>query len=328
MARSTFIRTKYLESSIPAIKVAIESFNSPSNPYRIPSSVILMVNAIELLSKSILLKLKQPIEDKDTDRTIPAEKAVGRLFQKGEINEVEHQTIQQLISLRNEATHSFLDSVDVNIVFYLNFCVYKIYKNLIKKHYKGKLADFKENFLSISTDENITYAESVIGLMKSKKKDVAGRKLLYLLERGVQYSGDKYISQDEFEKQFKAKKNKNLVNRAAIGKYLDNAEQLRIIFVQAPKHHSVDVTITKHNRSKNILPVKIIQREIYKNNTRQIADTLGMRQHDALQLIKKYRIKEKSEYHQEIPNGKNPPLHRYSDSLAAYLKHQETKIQI
>ena len=327
MARATLIRTKYMESSIPAIKVAIEYFNNPNNPYRFQSSIILMVNAIELLSKSILLKLGESIEDSDPNRTIPVEKAAGKLFQRGEINEIEHQTIQQLVSLRNEAIHSFLDNLNIDIVFYLNFSVYKIYRNLIKKHYKAKLSEFKSSFLSISTDENITYAESVIGLMKARKKDIANRRLLYLLERGVQYTGDKYISQDQFEKQYKAKKNKNLVNRAAIGKYLDNAEQLRVIFVQAPKHHSIDVTITKHNKSKNILPVKITQREIYRNNTKQIAEALGIRQHDALQLIKKYNIKEKAEYHQEIPNGNYKPLHRYSDSLVNYLKQQEVKIK-
>lgn len=325
MARSTFIRTKYLESSIPAIKVAIESFNSPSNPYRLQSSVILMVNAIELLSKSILLKIGESIDETDPSRTIPSEKAVGKLFSRGEINEIEHQTLQQLISVRNEATHSFIDNPNADIFFYLLFCTYKVYRRLIKKHFKSKLYEFKDNFLSISTDENITYAEGVMGLMKSKKKDVAGRKLLYLLERGIQYQGDKYISQDDFEKQYKTNKNKNLVNRAAIGKYLENADQLRVVFIQAPKHHSVDVTITKHNKSKSILPVKITQKEIYKNNSKQIAELLGISKHDTLELIKKFKIKGKADYHQEISNGDNPPLHRYSDKLVDYLKQQEAK---
>lgn len=324
MARATLIRTKYLEASIPAVKIAIESFNAPSNPYRLQSSVILMTNAIELLSKSILLKIGESIDDVIPGRTIPAEKAVGRLYFKGEITEIENQTLQQLISIRNEATHSFIDKPNIDIIFYLHFCAYKIYRNLIKKHYKLKISEFKDNFLSISTDENITYAEGVMGLMKSKKRDAAGRKLLYLLERGIRYQGDKYISQEEFEKQYKANKNKNVVNRAAIGKYLENAEQLRVVFVQAPKHHSVDVTITKHNRSKSILPVKITQREIYGNNTKQIALALGVRQHDVRQMIKKYQIKGKQEYHQEIPNGDNPALHRYSDGLVIYLKQKES----
>lgn len=325
MARATLLRTKYLESSIPAIKNAIESFNSPSNPYRLQSSIILMVNAIELLSKSILLKLGESIEDSDPTRTIPAEKSAGKLFSKGEINEIEHQTIQQLVSLRNEAVHSFLDNPNIDIIFYLHFCVYKIYRNLIKKHYKSKLSEFRDSFLSISTDENITYAEGVMGLMKSKKKDVAGRKLLYLLERGVQYRGGKYISQDEFEKQYKANIKKNVVNRVAIGKYLENADQLRVVFIQAPKHHSVDVTVTKHDRSKNILPVKIVQKEIYKNNAKQVAASLGISRHSVLELIKKHKIKGKPNFHQEISNGENSPLHRYSDKLIDFLREQESK---
>ncbi len=320
MARATFIRTKYLDSSITAFKVAIDAFNSPINPYRLQASILLMVNAVELISKALLLKLGESIQDKDPSRTITAEKAVSVLFTKGHISDIEHQSLQQLISLRNEAAHSYLDSPGPDIVFFLLFCANKYTRALVQKHFKGKLPEFKDSFLSISTDQNVTYAEGVMGLMRAKKRDAAGRKLLYLLERGVRYEGDKYISQEEFEKEYRANKKKNLINRAAIGKYMEKADQLRVIFVQAPKHHSIDVTITKHAKSKNILPVKITQRDIYKNTTADLATALGVNRHRVVTLIKDHGIKHKAEFHQEIPNGKNPVLHRYSEAVIPFLK--------
>lgn len=325
MARSTYIRTKYLDASMSAFKVAIDAFNSPINPYRLQAATILMVNAIELISKSFLLKLGESIQDKDPSRTITAEKAVSILFTKGYLDETEHQTLQQLISLRNETCHSFLDKPSEDIVFYLIFCAVKIFKATVSKQFRSRLGDFKDSFLSISTDQNITYAEGVLGLMKSSKRDAAGRRMLYLLERGVRYNGSKYISQELFEKEYKAKHRKNFLNRVAIGKYLEKAEQLRVVFIQAPKNHSIDISVGKNSRSKNILSVNIKTRLECDKTIKQIAKELGIRPYDVQKFIKDRNIKGRDGYHQEVPSGDNPSIHRYSEKLVELIKKDLNK---
>jgi len=316
MARGVFERTKYLDSSIPSFKVALEAFNSPTNPYRFESAFVLMVNSFELLGKATLLKLGENINDGNTGRTIPAEKVINKLLHKKEIEELEHQALQQLVSLRNEATHGYLQAVDPDLALFLVYSGYKFFEKLINTHFKARKNIFKDNYLSISTRENKTYADSVVGLLKSKKD--GDRRLLYLLERGVRYSGTGYISQESFEKDFKKNKRKRLENKAAVGKFLTEADLLKVVFVQAPKHYSVDVSLgrNKNKNSRDILPVEVTTRLECDKNTSEIAALVGCRPYDVQKFIKDHKIKGNQTYHQEIPNGKSPPLHRYSVKLA------------
>lgn len=319
MAKGIYRRTRYIEASIPAFKVALEAFNSPTNPYRYENALILMVNAVELLSKALLLKLGEKIEDGGPDRTISAEKAINKLLHFKEIEQIEHETLQQLISLRNEATHSYLGKIDADLALFLFFSAYKYFEKIIQKHFKGRRDIFKDNYLSISTDQNRTYADSVVGLFRSKKE--ADRRLLYLLERGVKYTGGTYISQSDFEQEFRRNKGKRLENKSALGGFLSRADMLKIVFVQAPKNYTVDVTLGRNKKnSKNILPVSVVGKLQCEKNTHEIAEIVGVRPYDVHKFIKEHAIKGDPVYHQEIPNGKNPPLHRYSEKLAELMK--------
>ena len=110
-----YIRTKYLNSSINAFFSSLNSYNQIWSEYRNEESLMLMVNAIELISKSIILKLGKSINTKRKGETISCEKAVLRLNNEKQITEIEHQTLQQLISLRNAAVHSFLPVVPTRV---------------------------------------------------------------------------------------------------------------------------------------------------------------------------------------------------------------------
>jgi len=61
MARGTYIRTRYLNSSISAFYSALSAYNQLNSSYKNEQSIILMTNAIELIAKSILLKLGKSI---------------------------------------------------------------------------------------------------------------------------------------------------------------------------------------------------------------------------------------------------------------------------
>jgi len=279
MAHGPYIRTKYLNSSLKAFYSALDSYNRVVGEYRNEQSVILMTNAVELIAKSLILKLNKSIKGSRKGETISAEKAVLKLQSLKEISSIENQSLQQLISMRNEAIHGYLPIVHNNIMQHLMYTSFKIYKQIIEKHFRNKRDVFKNNFLSISLEEHLTYADSVESLLKNfRRGTVDNRKLACLLERGVSFNGSQYMPQEKFEKQF-LKSNAQLLNRVKLGDYIKNAEQLKIIFVQAPKGYTANVSVRKGGkRMKEALPVMIKKTEIendYPYLTGELAEKLG-----------------------------------------------------
>ncbi|TXH06865.1 MAG: hypothetical protein E6Q06_04580 [Candidatus Moraniibacteriota bacterium] len=326
MARGIYKRTLLVNSSKRAFIDAINNFNNISNSYRSESALILMSNAIELLSKAVLLKLGSSVTDpRDRSKTISAEQSVWKIYNDHKkIGDIEQQAIQQLISLRNEASHDVLPEIHTDVLHYLMFSSYQTYKKLFITQFRGHDDLFKASLLSISTDSNLTYADSIEGLLKVGKKSEKQRRLLYLLERGVAYSGTQYIAQDDFEKQFKQSSNRRLINRGALGSFLSRAELLKVVFVQAPKNHTINVDIAKGGSTqREALPVFVKKTDINKDYPyilTTLAEKLGIGRHVVLNKITELNMKGNDKYHQAVQVSRQHYVQKYSDAAYQFLK--------
>ncbi len=326
MARGHYKRTLLLQSSKNAFISALNDFNNISNNYRNESGLLLMSNSIELICKAVLLKLGDNIVDpRDHDKSICAESALWKLYNKhSKISDLEHQAVQQLISLRNEAVHDVLPVIDVDVLHYIIFTAYQLYKKLITTFFKSHKDIFRVSLLSVSTDNNLTYADSLDGLLRSRRGSESQRRLLYLLERGVSYKGTKYISQEEFERKFRQQKNRRLVNRGALGAFLSRAEMLKVVFVQAPRNHTVNVNIAKGRSSqRDTLPVFIKKTDInvdYPYILTTLSEKLEKGRNIVLKKINELELKGNDKYHQAVQVGRKQLAHKYSDATFQLLR--------
>lgn len=330
MARGTYIRTKFVESSTRAFICSLNAFNNVSNDYRTESSLILMANAIELIAKATILKLGGKIQNtKEKDKTISAERSLWILFNSHRIlDDLEHKAVQQIISLRNESAHNVLPDVEIDVLHYLLFSAYKLYRKLVEKNFPSYKHLFKKSFLSISTEENITYADRIEGLLRSSKKSESQRRLLYLLERGVSYKGAKYISQDGFEQRLRKQKGRRLINRSELGAFVSSADLLRVVFIQAPKNHTVNIDISKGNKQqKEALPVFTKRTDINKDYPyllSTLSEKIGKGRNVVLKMINEENMKGNDKYHQEIKTGRTSVTHKYSDAAYQFLNEKLT----
>ncbi|MBI5134340.1 MAG: hypothetical protein HZA81_03075 [Candidatus Taylorbacteria bacterium] len=324
MAKAIYIRTRYVNSASSALLAAIHSYNSVIGEYRKQQSLILMTNAVELLAKAVLLKLGESIRGDNRNPTIPAEKAISKLLVKQEISEIEAQTIQQLISFRNEAAHSFLPEIPNDILQHVIYCAYKTFNNLARKHFRNVLKITEKTFLSISFEDTVTYADGVSVLIKKYRKNTDAKKLLWLLERGVSYSGSTYMSQDDFERKFKNGR-RLILDRLNLSNYMKDSEQLKVVFIQAPRGYTVNVDIRKGNQnSKQALPVVMTKKtEVavdYPYLTTELATKLGKGRNVVVRTAKVLNMRGDNNFHQEIKVGKKSFVQRYSEAAYVALK--------
>jgi uncharacterized protein YutE (UPF0331/DUF86 family) len=174
-----------LDKSKAAVETAVDSFNRVRHPYRNETALILLANAWELLAKAILVQARQSIAKGQRGDTISAEVAVSRLMHRKNLEKHEAETIQQIISLRNAATHHYLPMVPDEVMQHLLFFACKFFRDAVKRHFKGHAKDLDQNFLSLSFTELTTYADKVQKLVSRVKKSDSDKKLVWLLERGV-----------------------------------------------------------------------------------------------------------------------------------------------
>ncbi len=136
-----------LDAAKAASETAIDSFNHQRNPYRNESTLLLLTNAWELLAKAVLLKKHKSIADRQ-GRTISAEKAVHQLGVLGVLDRRQVGTVQQVISLRNEAAHHVLPPLAEELMHHLMFYAVKFSRQVIADQFPAHLKDLPANTLS------------------------------------------------------------------------------------------------------------------------------------------------------------------------------------
>ena len=118
-----------LDKAKAAVETAVDSYNRVRQPYRNETALILLANAWELLAKAILVQAQQSITKGQQEETISSEIEVSRLLHLKNLEKHEAETIQQINSLRNAATHHYLPEVPDEVMQHLLFFACKFFRD-------------------------------------------------------------------------------------------------------------------------------------------------------------------------------------------------------
>ena len=310
-----------LDKAKAAAETAVDQFNRVRNPYRNESTLILMANAWELLAKAVLLKARHSIREGRSDRSISAEVAVSRLLHHKKIEKHQAETIQQVISLRNEATHHYLPEVPAEIMQHLLFYSCKFFRELVAKAFPTHAKDLDRNYLSLSFTELTTYADRVQKLVSRVKRNASDRKLAWLLERGIRFDGASYQTARQFEASYRGRH--RVMPYLAIGKFMEEGEMVRIVAVEAPKNFTADIRLRKGSARDASLPVMVKKADPEKDYpylTSNLADELGKNTNFVAKASSVLGLKGDKQFHQEIRASKSSSIQRYSPAALDRLR--------
>lgn len=318
--------TKLAKTSTDIMLAAIDNFNRVFSNYKVQTTFILITNAWELISKAILLKKRKNIyRDKTKKITIAAEEAVLKLYNEKILTENQMDLLNQIFSIRNYCVHNICPEIPVEITHHLFFFSSKFYKDLIIKFFPKYRKSIETNFISISFNETLTYADKVKNIVSKLKtfKNKNNKELVWLLERGICYKTcSNFISQAEFEKKYKDKK--GILSNLELNKFLNSTDMVRIVPVQAPKNFSADIILRKGDKKQTTsLPViykKSSVNEDYPFLTSDIAKKISKDTNYTAKLISKLGLKGNEDYHYPIKSSKNGSTHKYSEKALSYIK--------
>ena len=312
------------------MEAAVDSFNRVHYPYRNEATLIFVTNAWELLAKAILVKQHHSISRQGTrGETIPAEVAVSRLRQNKIIIENQEDCIQQVISLRHAATHHILPNVPEEVMHHLLFFSCKFFRDALNGLFPMHAKDMKDNYLSLSFSTLTTYADKVQKLVSRIKRSEHDKTLIWLLERGIRFDGAAYLTQSQFEDQYRRKK--RVLPHLDVSKFIRDAEMIRIVPIQAPRNYTADIRLRKGPRNDPSLPVLIRKTEVesdYPHLTSEIALKLGKNSSFIAATAKHLGLKNNPDYHQKVRASQKSYIQKYSqagfDRLAQFLKENPT----
>lgn len=302
-----------LDAAKFAAETGVDAFNSVWHRYRHQTTLLLLSNAWELLAKAVLLQKKEPISRGQRGETISAEVAIYRLQSKRILEQNQAETIQQVISLRNEACHQVLPEIPVEVMQHLLFYSCKFFRQVIEKHFPAHIKTLSENYLSLSFSEMTTYADRVQRAVSRVKKSGNNKRLVWLLERGIQFDGESYITEAQFAHKYRGKK--KILPYLKLNHFVRNAEMVRIVPIQAPRNFTADVTLRKGNSADSSLPVVVKKTDIevdYPLLTKELGVKVGRNQNWTAKAVTVLRIKGDPKYHQAIRGSANSLIHRYS----------------
>lgn len=319
--------TKYLPNALRAIHSGVERANAINDPYYKEASIILIANAWELLAKSVLIKHAGEAVIYETgsrkERTITAEVAINKLKNLGYISNLQAAPLQQIISLRNEASHQSLPDIPDELLFHLEYYSIRYFREVLDANFKQYSRKLRANFLSVSFSPISTYAESVKKLVtrarKSKKNNDI--RLTYLLERGISFSGGEYMKQADFEKALLNKSTTRPMYKLNLGDYSRNADMIVIVPIQAPSGTKADIKLSKGRGSNiSIAQIKRATDDDYPYLTKDLSTKLGKSSSYVSKTISNLSLKGNILYHQQIRAGSKSLVHKYSDSCLLYLR--------
>ena len=316
-------------TAVSAAKLSIEMFNRVESNHSQQASLVFNAQAWELFSKGILIRGHKNIYNRD-GTTITAEQAVNRLQHVlNLINSEENKTIQQVISLRNEALHGILPKIDQEIITHLLYYSLKTFHRLLKERFKSYFPSFDKNYLSIAFKEYTFYSHRVSKLFsKSKKFDSEDNRLLYLLDRAVEFAKNKSGAKAKDFKKWK-EAIQRMPRKARIGRhlpiyeYLNKQEDVRFIPVQVSRGYQPVIEITK---TKNPLAPVLIKKTDpnidYPFFTADIAEKISKDRNFVARMARKLNIRGDSNYSTLIKTNRSGTggLPKYNDKALSYIK--------
>lgn len=310
-----------LDAAKAAAETAVDAFNRVWHPYRQQTTLLLMTNAWELLAKAVLVQRKESIVRGRRGETISAEVAVHRLMTKKVIAQDQAETIQQVISLRHAACHHVLPDVPAEVMQHLLFYSCKFFREVVSTVFPAHLKSLSENYLSLSFTELTTYADRVMRSVSRVKKSAGDRRLVWLLERGIQFDGSQYLTEVQFESKYKGKY--KVLPHLALSGFLRRADMVRIVPIQAPRNYTADVILRKGSPTSSSLPVVVKKTDVeadYPFLTNELGQQLGKGRNWTAKACAVMNLKGDPRYHQPVRSGKTTVTHRYSQAALDTLK--------
>ena len=325
-----FKYTDYVSTATKAAKMSIEMFNRVDVVHKDSAALIFSAQSWELLAKGLLIKEKgiDCIKLKD-GKSITGEKAVNKIqYELKKIKKEEASVVQQIISLRNEAMHDVLPKIPSEIITHLLYFSTKAFRQILKENFNTYFKkDFNQNFLSISFNNHTFYSDKVGKLFAdSKKYSSEKNRLLYLLDRGVDFANKPlaYSMQNFFSWQEKIRKmprKSRISMHLPIYKHINTSEDVRFVPVELKRGYKAEVNVTRtKNEAASVLVKKTDPNKDYPYTTLEIADKIGKNISFISKMGISLDIRGNQEYCYLIKIGKRNELPKYSDAALTYMK--------
>jgi hypothetical protein len=314
---------QYLDAAISAAERAIDTFNSVWSTYRDETTLLLLANAWELLAKAVLLHLKESIAKGTNGDSISGETAVLRLETKKLLTSAQAATIQQVVSLRNAACHGVLPLVPPEIMQHLLFYSLKFFRELVQSKFPSHAKRMSENYLSAAFSPLTTYADKVQKAVAKVRSSNGDKRLVWLLERGVAFDGNGYMTESQLEKKYQNKH--KILPHLALSEFLKAADMVRVVPVEAPKNFTADISLRKGKAGDSSLPVIVTKTDVDKDFpylTKELGLKLGKNQNWAAHAVSKLGLKNDPKFHQAVRAGAHSYIHRYSEAALSRLREK------
>lgn len=309
-----------LDAAKAASETALDLYNQIRNPYRNESTLMLLTNAWELLAKAVLLKNHRLIAGKD-GRTISAEKAVHQLGVLGVLDRRQVQTVQQIISLRNEAAHHVLPPLPDELMHHLLFYAAKFFRRVVAAQFPAHVKDIPVNTLTLSFGDMTTYADRVQKAVSRARRSKDDSRLVWLLERGLAFDGTGYLTEKQVAAKYKDKH--RILPNLELGEFVREVDMVRIVPIEAPKNFTADIALRKGKSTDISLPVVMKRTDVevdYPYLTTDVGDLVGRGTYWVAKAAQHLGLKGDDRYHQEIRTSKSGSVHRYSCVAVQRLK--------
>jgi len=319
----------HINTSIYAAKLSIEMFNRVDGVHSKQASIIFNAQAWELLAKALLIKKKKNIYHVD-GKSITAEKAVNQLqYVIHMISLEENQTIQQIISLRNEALHNIYPELDDEIIVHLFYWSLKIFHRIVKDEFRKYFVKFDNNYLSISFKEHTFYSHRLSKLIPySRKSKSEKNRALYILDRACAFAesdnNSTYVNHKDWLNKIKSKPKKARMGRhLSVVSYTNQQENVRIVAVETPKGFKSQISSEKAKKNSESLSVLIKKSDPevdYPFLQSDLARLMTVSPYFIRLLVGHLNLKDNKDYHTTIKTGKTSRTQKYSNKTLNYLK--------
>ena len=251
--------------------------------------------------------MKESISRGQRGETISGEVAVFRLEQKQILTQTQAETIQQIISLRHAATHHLLPAVPVEVMQHLLFYSCKFLREVIEKLFPAHLKSLSENYVSLSFTDLTTYADKVQRSVSRVRKSANEKRLVWLLERGIQFDGDAYITEGQFARQYRGKK--KILPHLKLSDFLKTVDMIRIVPVLRRRAISLPTFHWRKGSAADAsLPVLVKKTDVeldYPLLTKELGAKVGRNQNWAARAVTVLNLKGDPRYHQPIRAGQS-----------------------
>ena len=327
MAKTSKQTLNFVRTAINAAKLSIEMFNRIEVSHWKESVLIFNAQAWELLLKASLLKKRQSIYESD-GKTITAEKSLNKVLHGLRIiSPEEAKTIAQIISLRNEATHSILPAIDDEIMTHLMYFSITGFNKLIKKVFKSFGSSFEKNYLSIALGNHTFYSNKVEKLFKySRLKSTDENRLLFLLDRGCEFvdsaTNTQMKTKSKWDSEVKSLPRKSRVAmHLSVYDYTHKQENLRLVPVHIARGHSASLEVyPSKNPNAPMVIKKTDPNKDFPHFTSDVAKIIGKSQSFIARMARKLNIRSNTDYCY-LHKFKRSELPKYSDKGLAYIKN-------